>query len=68
MIAGEAYWRALYDAYVPFLDFVKSEVDIPNFLVLDLSDPQFINTPSRVDSFLGDVKAFFPEKFGDEKA
>lgn len=69
LIAGEEYWRALYDAYVPFLDFVKSEVDIPNHLVLDLGDPQFIHTPSRVDSFLNDVKAFFPEKFGNgEKA
>jgi len=64
LMAGEEYWRALYDAYVPFLEFVKSETDIPNYMVLDLSDPQFIKTPSRVDSFVNDVKAFFPEKFG----
>jgi len=63
LAAGEEYWRALYDAYVPFLEFVKSEMDIPNVLVLDLSDPQFIHTPSRVDSFLNDVKKFFPERF-----
>jgi len=62
LVAGEEYWRALYDAYIPFLDFVKSEVDIPNHMVFDLSDPQFIHTPSLVDSFINDVKAFFPEK------
>jgi len=67
LIAGEKYWRLLYDAYVPFLEFVKSEMDIPNFLVLDLADPQFIHTPSRVDRFLNDVKAFFPERFGEDK-
>ena len=64
LMAGEEYWRALYDAYIPFVEFVKSEIDIPNLLVLDLEDPQFIRTPSRVDGFLSDVKAFFPEKFG----
>ena len=63
LAAGEEYWRALYDAYVPFIDFVKSETDISNYMVLDLSDPQFIKTPSRVDSFINDVKAFFPDKF-----
>ena len=63
IVAGEDYWRALYDAYTPFIDFVKSEVDIPNFLALDLSDPQFIHTPSRVEQFLDEVKAFFPERF-----
>jgi deoxyadenosine/deoxycytidine kinase len=61
--AGEEYWRALYSAYAPFINFVKSEMEIPNFLVLDLSDPQFIHTPSRVDHFLNEVKAFFPDKF-----
>jgi deoxyadenosine/deoxycytidine kinase len=67
LIAGENYWRALYDAYVPFLDFVKSEMEIPNCLILDLADPQFIYTPSRVDRFIDDVKAFFPEKFAERK-
>ena len=65
--AGEEYWRALYDAYAPFINFVKSEMDIPNFLVLDLSDPQFIHTPSRVDHFLNEVKAFFPDKFPPDR-
>ena len=64
LVAGEKYWRALYDAYIPFIDFVQSEAHIPNYMVLDLSDPQFVNTPSRIDSFVSDVKAFFPEKFG----
>ncbi|MCL2010088.1 MAG: deoxynucleoside kinase [Synergistaceae bacterium] len=67
LMAGEEYWRALYDAYVPFLEFVKSEMDIPNFLLLDLADPQFINTPSQIDRFLNDVRAFFPERFGENK-
>ncbi|GHV49058.1 hypothetical protein FACS1894204_13560 [Synergistales bacterium] len=61
--AGEDYWRALYNAYDPFIEFVKSEVDIPNCLVLDLADPKFIKTPSAVDKFLNDVRAFFPERF-----
>ncbi len=62
--AGEDYWRSLYDAYEPFLDFVKNEMP-GNFQVLelDLSDPEFINTPERVDAFLNDVKKFFPERF-----
>ncbi len=62
--AGEDYWRALYDAYEPFLDFVKNEMP-GNFQVLelDLSDPEFINTPERIDAFLNDVKKFFPERF-----
>lgn len=61
--AGEAYWRSLYDAYVPFLDFVKSEVqgDL-NYLELDLSNPDFINTPSMVDAFIDDVRKFFPDR------
>ncbi|MDR3231871.1 MAG: deoxynucleoside kinase [Synergistaceae bacterium] len=63
IVAGEEYWRALYGAYAPFIDFVKSEVDIPNFLVLDLSDPNFIHTPDRVEHFLREVAAFFPERF-----
>ncbi|MDR1874210.1 MAG: deoxynucleoside kinase [Synergistaceae bacterium] len=63
IVAGTEYWRALYGAYAPFIDFVKSEVDIPNFLVLDLSDPDFIHTPARVDHFLKEVMAFFPERF-----
>ena len=61
--AGEEYWRALYGAYAPFIDFVKMEMDIPNFLVLDLSDPNFIRTPERVEHFLNEVKDFFPERF-----
>ena len=60
--AGEDYWRLLYDAYMPFLDFVKQEMDIQNTLELDLSDPAFIHTPERVDKFLSDVRAFFPER------
>ncbi|MBQ7169736.1 MAG: deoxynucleoside kinase [Synergistaceae bacterium] len=61
--AGESYWRGLYDAYMPFLDFVKSELkgDI-NFLELELSDPAFIHTPSMVDDFLGQVSEYFPER------
>ena len=61
--AGEKYWKALYDAYMPFLDFVKAEIasDL-NCIELDLSDPQFIHTPSMIDDFLGRVKAFFPER------
>ena len=62
--AGVEYWKNLYDAYMPFLDFVKSELgrDV-TFYELELSDPSFINTPSRVDAFLEDIKAFFPERF-----
>jgi deoxyadenosine/deoxycytidine kinase len=60
--AGEEYWRALYNAYAPFIEFVKSEIDIPNFIVLDLSDPRFIHTPSRVERFLSEVRAFFPDR------
>lgn len=61
--AGEDYWRRLYDAYMPFLDMVKSELsgDI-DFMELELSDPEFISTPSRVDAFLSDVQRFFPER------
>ena len=61
--AGEEYWRSLYDAYVPFLEFVKSEIghDV-NYIELDLSDPKFIETPEMVDKFLNDVKKFFPER------
>ena len=61
--AGVEYWRSLYDAYMPFLDFVKSE--LPGnlkYIELDLSDPAFIRTPSKVDEFLGCVKSFFPER------
>ncbi|NLL36849.1 MAG: deoxynucleoside kinase [Fretibacterium sp.] len=61
--AGEEYWRLLYSAYSPFIDFVKMEMDIPNFLVLDLSDPNFIRTPERVEHFLDEVRSFFPERF-----
>ncbi len=63
--AGEAYWKLLYDAYQPFLDFVKSEISGQSLkiLELDLSDPAFINTPERIEKFLNDVKAFFPERF-----
>ncbi|MBR0203275.1 MAG: deoxynucleoside kinase, partial [Synergistaceae bacterium] len=61
--AGEAYWRSLYDAYLPFIDFVKSEVqgDL-NYIELDLSNPEFINTPSMIDAFINDVRKFFPDK------
>ena len=62
--AGTEYWRLLYDAYMPFLDFVRNEIDIPNVLELDLADPAFIHTPERVEKFLDDVRAFFPERFG----
>ena len=65
--AGEEYWRALYNAYAPFIDFVKMEMDIPNFLVLDLSDPSFIHTPERVEHFLGEVRSFFPDRFPAQK-
>lgn len=61
--AGESYWRGLYDAYMPFLDFVKSELsgDI-DFLELELSDPKFIDTPSMTDAFIADVAKYFPER------
>ncbi|MBQ7151550.1 MAG: deoxynucleoside kinase [Synergistaceae bacterium] len=65
--AGEEYWRSLYDAYVPFLDFVKSEIGPVNYLELDLSDPKFIETPSMTEKFLEDVKKFFPEKNFQER-
>lgn len=62
--AGVDYWKALYDAYMPFLDFVKSEIQGDfNYIELDLSDPEFINTPSAIDSFISEVKSFFPERF-----
>ncbi|MBQ2615924.1 MAG: deoxynucleoside kinase [Synergistaceae bacterium] len=61
--AGEEYWRSLYDAYMPFLDLVKSELhgDV-TFYELELSDASFINTPSKVDAFLEDIRAYFPER------
>ena len=61
--AGEEYWRSLYDAYMPFLDFVKSETsgDL-NCLELDLSNPEFINTPSMIDAFINDVRKYFPDR------
>ena len=61
--AGVDYWKSLYDAYMPFLDFVKSEIpgDL-NYIELDLSNPAFIHTPSMVDEFLDRVKAYFPER------
>ena len=65
--AGEEYWRSLYDAYVPFLDFVKSEIGPVNYLELDLSDPKFIETPSMTEKFLEDVKKFFPERNFQER-
>lgn len=61
--AGEEYWHSLYTAYQPFIEFVKMEMDIPNFLILDLSDPKFIDTPEQVNTFLDQVKTFFPERF-----
>ena len=61
--AGVEYWKSLYDAYMPFLDFMKSELaDDLNCIELDLSDPAFIHTPSMVDSFLANVKSYFPER------
>lgn len=61
--AGESYWRGLYDAYIPFLDFVKSELPGEiTFYELELSNPAFINTPSLVDAFLEDIHAYFPER------
>ena len=61
--AGIEYWKGLYDAYMPFLDLVKSELqgDI-DFLELELSDPAFIDTPSMVDAFLEDVRHYFPDR------
>ena len=60
---GVEYWKKLYDAYMPFLDFMKSEIQGDfNYIELDLSDPKFINTPSMTDKFLNDVKKFFPER------
>ena len=48
---------------MPFLDFMKSELaDDLNCIELDLSDPAFIHTPSMVDSFLANVKSYFPER------
>ena len=61
--AGVEYWRLLFDAYQPFLEFVRKEMQIPNVLELDLADPAFIKTPERVERFLDDVRAFFPERF-----
>ena len=61
--AGVEYWRLLFDAYQPFLEFVRKEMQIPNVMELDLADPAFIKTPERVERFLDDVKAFFPERF-----
>ena len=61
--AGEEYWRSLYDAYMPFLDLVKSELhgDV-TFYELELSDASFINTTSKVGAFLEDIHAHFPER------
>ena len=61
--AGEEYWKNLYEAYMPFLDFVKSEIQGDfNFLELDLSDPKFIETPEMIEKFINDVKKYFPER------
>ncbi|MBQ7592974.1 MAG: deoxynucleoside kinase [Synergistaceae bacterium] len=61
--AGVEYWRALYDAYMPFLDFMKNELQGEfNYLELDLSNPEFIHTPAMVDAFIDEVKKFFPER------
>lgn len=61
--AGVEYWKSLYDAYMPFLEFVRSEIHGElNYLELDLSNPEFINTPSMIDKFLVDVKKFFPRR------
>ena len=61
--AGENYWRLLYDAYMPFLDFIKSEINVKNIIELDISNPAFIDTPELVNKFLEDVKSYFPERF-----
>ena len=61
--AGIEYWRALYDAYMPFLDFMKNELQGEfNYIELDLTNPDFIHTPSMVDAFIDEVKKFFPER------
>ena len=60
---GVEYWHLLFDTYQPFLEFVRKEMQIPNVLELDLADPAFIKTPERVERFLDDVRAFFPERF-----
>lgn len=60
---GVEYWRALYDAYTPFLDFMKTELQGEfNYIELDLSNPEFIRTPSMVNAFIDEVKKFFPER------
>jgi deoxyadenosine/deoxycytidine kinase len=65
LAAGESYWKSLYDAYSSFREFVRSETGLSNggLMTLDLSDPAFITTPSRVDRFVGEVK----ERLGMEK-
>lgn len=61
--AGADYWKSLYDAYMPFLDFVKSEIQGDfNYIELDLSNPAFIHTPSMTDAFIDEVKKFFPDR------
>ena len=62
--AGVEYWRSLYDAYMPFLDFLKNELGSEiTFYELELSDPKFIETPSMTDAFIEDIRKFFPEIF-----
>ncbi|MBQ3458834.1 MAG: deoxynucleoside kinase [Synergistaceae bacterium] len=61
--AGVEYWRSLYDAYMPFLDFLKTELGSEiTFYELELSDPKFIETPSMTDAFIEDIRKFFPER------
>ena len=61
--AGVEYWRSLYDAYMPFLDFLKNELGSEiTFYELELSDPKFIETPSMTDAFIEDIRKFFPER------
>ena len=61
--AGIEYWRSLYDAYMPFLDFLKNELGSEiTFYELELSDPKFIETPSMTDAFIEDIRKFFPER------
>ncbi len=61
--AGADYWQALYNAYVPFMDFVKNEMPGKcEILELDLANPEFIRTPAMIEKFIGDVKKFFPDK------
>lgn len=58
LAAGETYWKSLYDAYDSFQEFVRSEMGFYNgsLMTLDLSNPDFIRTPSMVDPFVEAVR------------